>query len=125
MLRPSRVLELWSVLSATWCMKYVGSAELDSDTPGILVPWCTAARSLRLKQKHHLRHDHRLETSLKKVFHLYSFISQKYYILLVRIISYRGYFNYFSSTFFIRDQPCWHLKRTVKFNKNYFPLHLY
>ena len=37
-LRPSKVLELWSALSATWCTKCVGSAELDSDTPGILVP---------------------------------------------------------------------------------------
>ena len=38
-LRPSKVLELWSALSATWSTKCVGSAELDSDTPGILVPW--------------------------------------------------------------------------------------
>ena len=43
-LRPSKALELWSALSATWCMKYVGLAELDSDTPEILVPWCPAAQ---------------------------------------------------------------------------------
>ena len=48
-LRPSKVLELWSALSATWCMKCVGSAELDSDTPGILVPWCTAAQCSYLR----------------------------------------------------------------------------
>ena len=48
-LRPSKVLELWSALSATWYMKCVGLAELDSDTPEILVPWCTAAQSSYLR----------------------------------------------------------------------------
>ena len=46
---PSKVLELWSALSVTWCMKYVGSAELDSNTPGILVPWCTTAQCSYLR----------------------------------------------------------------------------
>ena len=48
-LRPSKVLELWSTLSATWRMKCVGSAEVDSDTPGILVPWCTTAQRSYLR----------------------------------------------------------------------------
>ena len=48
-LRPSKVLELWSTLSATWCIECVGSAEIDSDTPGILVPWCTTAQRSYLR----------------------------------------------------------------------------
>ena len=48
-LRPSKVLELWLTLSATWCMKCVGSAEIDSDTPGILVPCCTTAQRSYLR----------------------------------------------------------------------------
>ena len=48
-LRPSKVMELWSALSTTWCLKCIGSAELDSETPGILVPWCTAEQCSYLR----------------------------------------------------------------------------
>ena len=43
MLWPTKVQELWLAFS-TWCMQCVGSAELDSGRPGILVTWCTAAQ---------------------------------------------------------------------------------
>ena len=48
-LRPSKVLGLLPVLSATWCMEGIGSAELDSERPGFLVPWCTPAQRLYLR----------------------------------------------------------------------------
>ena len=48
-LGPSKALELRSALSVTCCMKCVGSDELDSDTPGVLVPWCTVAQRLYLR----------------------------------------------------------------------------
>ena len=54
--------------------------------------------------------------SKKRFLQFYSLIYRKYYILLIRIISYGAYFNYFSSTFFIRNQSCWYLKRTVAFS---------
>ena len=39
-LQPSKVLQLWLALSAKWGMKRVGTAELDCDTPGLLLDNC-------------------------------------------------------------------------------------
>ena len=49
MLRPCKVLDLWLALSATCHMICVGSTELYSEIPGILVPWCTAAQRSYLR----------------------------------------------------------------------------